>query len=166
MKSTLIKLVTITILLASCSMSDTTSLESNSIVGEWNSTSFLADIPMYDINGDGINSKELLDELSCRYSKLVLNEDLTFSQETNYWKQDEDNIYACNTADEIITYNGTWKINTTNTLLSLEVDGNVLFLRIQFDGETLSHRSGMAFFNLNAAGEKENIAGKISYNRN
>ena len=149
----------------SCSSDD--SLEQFlDITGTWNSKSFIANEPLYDANGDGVNSLELLDELPCRYSKFVLNEDLTFYQENNSSLYNESsNAYECSTGDAISKVNGTWTVNSDFSLLSLTIGEHTAFLEIDFDGETLKFNSSEVFINKNADGVVKNIYGKVIFQK-
>ncbi len=156
----------IILFLMSCSSGDDSLEQFLDITGTWNSTSFVANEPLYDANGDGVNSLELLDELPCRYSKFVLNEDLTFYQENNSWHYNENsNAYECSTGNNISKVNGTWTINSEFTLLSLTIDVNTAFVEIDFDGETLKFNSSEVFIDKNAEGEYKNIYGKVIFNK-
>ena len=109
----------LTLLFFSCSSDKDIIEEPKSIFGTWNSISFIANEPLFDINGDGVNSLELLDELPCRYSKLVLNEDFTFSQENNSWSYDDaTNSYSCTTLNDVIPITGTWNVNSNFSLFN------------------------------------------------
>lgn len=138
------------------------------IYGTWNSISFIANQTLFDVNGDGVNSLELLDELPCRYSKLVLNEDLTFYQENNSYSYNENtNNYECSSGDAISPVTGTYTVNPNFSRLYISVgDGHTAFLDIEFDGETLMFNSSEIFLNKNAEGESKNISGKVLFHRN
>ena len=75
------------------------------------------------------------------------------------------NTYNCTFGDEITKVNGTWKVNSENTMLSLEINGNTVFLHVEFDGEFLKFNSSEVFLNKNANGELKNIRGSVSYTR-
>lgn len=163
MKKMFLPLALIIILFNSCSSDDADSLDNfMDITGTWDSTSFISNEPLFDVNEDGINSLELLDELPCRYSKLVLNEDLSFYQENNSWNYNENsNEYNCSSEDDISNVNGTWTINSDFTLLSLNINDNIAFLEIEFDGDTMKFNSSESFLDRNAQGELNNIYGKV-----
>ena len=77
-------LLMISIGLFSCSSDDDNQSESVvpdviSIVGNWELTSVMADIPV-DLDGDGTISSNLLEELPCFMSTYLINEDNTFEQ--------------------------------------------------------------------------------------
>ena len=59
----------------SCSNNESDEDLSKDITATWNSVSFIANEPLFDVNNDGINSTSLLDELPCRYSIFILNSD-------------------------------------------------------------------------------------------
>lgn len=167
-KITIIKsiLVLFVLVIASCSNNDVEETFSQDISGIWSSFSFIANEPLFDVNNDGVNSIDLLNELPCRYSALELNSDKTFYQENNTWKFDfTTNSYGCTSGSEITKVNGTWKVNSNNTMLSLEVDGNTAFLEVEFDGETLKFNSSEILLNKNANCEIKNIRGSVSYKR-
>ncbi|MDO5980989.1 hypothetical protein [Flavivirga spongiicola] len=167
MKTNLLFLTLISSFLISCSSDNDPIEEPLSIFGIWNSTSFIANEPLFDVNEDGVNSSELLDELPCRYSKLILNTDFTFYQENNTWFYNKDTqTYGCSTQDNISSVNGTWTVNSNYTLLSLEIDGNISFLKIELDSEVLQFNSSEIFINKNAQGEAKNIYGRAFYKRN
>ena len=150
-----------------CSIEDVEETFSDDIIGTWNSISFIANEPLFDVNNDGVNSKELLDELSCRYSIFKLNDDQTFYQENNTWLFNENtNSYSCTSGDDVTKVSGTWKVNSENTMLSLDINGNTVFLYIEFDGGTLKFNSSEPFLNKNENGSSQNIYGKVSYIRN
>ncbi len=164
-KNVLPFVLTITLLFNACS-SDDSLQQFLDITGTWNSISFIANEPLFDINEDGLNSLELLDELPCRYSKLVLNEDLTFYQENNSWYYNESSkTYECSSENDISKVNGTWKVNSEFTLLSLTINGHTAFLEIEFDGKSLKFNSSEVFINKNAAGEVKNIYGKVLFKK-
>lgn len=141
--------------------------KSINIYGTWNATSFIANEPLFDINNDGINSTELLDELPCRYSELVLNTDFTFYQENNTWSYNQNlDSYGCIDQSEVSLISGTWSVNSNFSLLSLTIEGNTAFLEIDFDDETLQFNSSEIFLNKNSLGEPKNIYGKVFYQRN
>lgn len=167
MKKKIIPFVLTAMILTACSTDDVIIIEEPmNIYGTWNSISFIANEPLFDINGDGINSLELLVELPCRYSKLVLNEDLTFYQENNTWSYNEStNAYECSSGDSISSTNGTYKVNSNFSLLSFEIGGHIAFLEIEFDGEILKFNSSEVFINKNAEGEHKNISGKVIFNK-
>lgn len=167
MKKTILFFALTTMLLFNACSSDDNSLEQFlDITGTWNSTKFIATEPLYDANGDGINSLELLDELPCRYSKFVLNQDLTFYQENNSWIYNESsNTYECSTGNDISKVNGTWKVNSEFTLLSLTIGEHTAFLEIEFDGETLKFDSSEVFINKDAEGVLKNIYGKVIFKK-
>ncbi len=168
MKATILLAVLVMLFLVSCSSSDDDTIinPTLNIYGTWNSISFVANEPLFDINNDGVTSLELLDELPCRYSKLVLNEDLTFYQESNTWNYNEGtNDYGC-TSGDISPVTGTWKVNSNFSLLSLDIDGNTAFLEIEFDGDTLRFNSSEVFIDRNSQGELQNIYGKVIYRKN
>lgn len=158
--------ITSLLLITSCERDDDviTNL-SKSLFGAWESHSFKANEPLFDMNKDGINSIELLDELPCRYSKLVLKSDFTFYQENNTWMYIENlDSYEC--SNEVISASGTWRMNSNFSALILEIDGNISLVEIEFDGEVLEFNSSEIFSNRNALGEYQNIYGKASYKRN
>mgnify|MGYP005993523433 FL=1 len=153
-------------ILTSCSNNVEEEGFAQDISGVWKSINFIASEPLFDVNNDGVNSIDLLNELPCRYSTLELNSDKTFNQENNTWKFDSTtNSYGCTSGSEITKVIGTWKVNSDNTMLSLKVDGNTAFLEIEFDGETLKFNSSEILLNKNAAGEVKNIRGSVSYKR-
>ena len=156
----------LSLLFLSCSLDEDKVEELKSIFGTWNSISFIANEPLFDINEDGVNSLELLDELPCRFSKLILNEDFTFYQENNSWSYDvTTDSYSCTNLDNVIPVTGTWKINSDFSLLTIIIDGNMAFLPIEFDGETLMFNSSESFINRNIEGELKNIYGKVIFQR-
>ena len=151
---------------AACSKREVVEAFSQDITGTWNLISTTANEPLFDVNNDDINSTNLLDELPCRYSIFKLNSDKTFYQENNTYKFNENtNSYSCTSGDEITRVNGTWKINTENTMLSLEINGNTAFLHIEFDGEFLKFNSSEVFLNKSALGVLKNIRGSVYYTR-
>ncbi|WP_299668504.1 lipoprotein [uncultured Polaribacter sp.] len=162
----IITIVTL-LILSSCSSNDETEPENNlSIIGEWNSKSFIADEPLFDMNKDGINSTEFLEELPCRYSKFVFNTDKTFYQENNFWDSDSNGNYICLTGSDLSTTSGTYEVNSGFSILTLKVGTNSVNIEIEFDGNTFSHRSTSEFFNLDANGNNKEIYGEIFYERN
>ena len=162
----IITLVTL-LILSSCSSNDETETENNlSIIGEWTSKSFIADEPLFDMNKDGINSTEFLNELPCKYSILKFNEDNTFYQENNWWTIDNNQEYTCSSGVDLTKINGTYEINSDFSILTLKSGTNSINIEIEFDGEILSHRSSSEFFNLDANGNNKEIYGGIFYERN
>lgn len=157
----------IVMLLFSCLSDDSISVDnSKDITGTWNSISFLANEPLYDVNNDGINSLELLDELPCRYSIFILNEDQTFYQENNTWQFNSiTNTYSCTNSNQLHKITGTWSVNSEFTLLSLEINGNISFLNIEFDGDKLKFNSSESFLNKNVLGDIKKIYGKVIYTK-
>ena len=154
------------LILVSCSSNELDESISMNISGTWNSISFIANEPLFDVNNNGINSKELLEELPCRYSILKLNNDQTFYQENNTYKFDEiTNSYSCTSGNDITSTSGKWSVNSDNTMLSLEIDGNTAFLEVEFDGETLKFNSSESFLNKNALEELKEIKGSVTYKR-
>lgn len=159
-------LFTLVIILSSCSKNELDEAISTDISGTWNSISFLANEPLFDVNNDGTNSKELLNELPCRYSIFKLNDDQTFYQENNTYKFNENtNSYSCTSGNELTIVRGKWRVNSNNTMLSLEINGHRAFLEIEFDGEILKFNSSEVFLNKNALGELKKIRGLITYKR-
>ncbi|MGI9552079.1 MAG: DUF5004 domain-containing protein [Aurantibacter sp.] len=69
------------VLVFSCS-SDDGSTPEPSIVGSWNATSFTTSL-LFDFNGDGEESNDIISELECYTSHLALSEDGTFSSSTS-----------------------------------------------------------------------------------
>ena len=107
-------------IIAACSKEEVEEVFSQDISGTWNAISFTANEPLFDVNNDGINATNLLDELPCRYSIFKLNSDKTFYQENNAYKYNQStNTYSCTSGDELSIVRGTWKMNTDNTMLSL-----------------------------------------------
>ncbi|SNY99457.1 DUF5004 domain-containing protein [Flagellimonas pacifica] len=154
-------------LFVSCSSDDSPIDGPMNIYGTWNVVSFIANEPLFDVNEDGINTTQLLDELPCRYSELVLNADSTFYQENNTWSYNDDSdSYECTGQNEISSISGTWSVNSNFSLLSLTIEGNIAFLEIDFDGATLQFNSSEVFLDKNAQGEKKNIYGRAFYKRN
>ncbi len=152
--------------LASCSSNEIDEPISTDISGIWNSISFIANEPLFDVNENGTNSKELLDELLCRYSIFKLNDDQTFYVENNrYTFNESTNFYSCTSGNDITIVTGKWSVNLENTLLSLEIGGNTVFLKVEFDGETLKFNSSEPFLNKNALGELKSIRGSVVYKR-
>ena len=152
----------IVVLFNSCSSDDDSLDQFIDVTGTWDSISFIANEPLFDINGDGVNSLELLDELPCRYSKLVLNEDLTFYQENNSWDYNQNsNEYECSSENDISNVNGTWTVNSDFSLLSLNINDNTAFLEIEFDGDTLKFIANESFLDRNAQGELNTIYGEV-----
>ncbi len=166
MKKAFLPFALTTMLMFNACSSDDSLEQFLDITGTWNSKSFIANEPLFDANGDGVNSLELLDELPCRYSKFVLNEDLTFYQENNSWDYNESsNTYECSTGNAISKVIGTWTVNSEFSLLSLTIDGNTAFLEIDFDGETLKFDSSEVFINKNADGILKNIYGMVVFKK-
>ena len=156
----------VVLIFLSCSNNEFDKDASIDITGKWNSVSFIANEPLFDVNKDGLNSTNLLDELPCRYSTFILNSDKTFSQENNTWQFNQStNFYTCTSGNDITKVNGTWKVNSNNTMLSLEINGNTAFLTIEFDGKTLKFNSSESFINKNASGELKNIYGSVLYRK-
>jgi len=159
-------LLSIALILTSCSNEDEEETFSQDIAGTWNSISFIANEALFDVNNDGVNSKDVLDELPCRYSTFILNEDKTFYQENNSWKFNPNtNNYDCTSENEISKVSGTWKVNAENTMLSLDINGNTAFLYIEFNGEFLKFNSSESLLNRNANGEIKDIRGSVLYKR-
>lgn len=159
-------LVIAVFIISACSKEEVEEVFSQDISGTWNAISFTANEPLFDVNNDGINATNLLDELPCRYSIFKLNSDKTFYQENNaYTYNQSTNTYSCTSGDALSIVRGTWKMNTDNTMLSLEINGNTAFLYIEFDGEFLKFNSSEVFLNKNANGELKNIRGSVSFTR-
>ena len=159
-------LIVTVFIFTACSIDEVDETFSQDISGTWKLTSSIANEPLFDVNNDNINSINLLDELPCRYSIFKLNSDKTFYQENNAYKYNQStNTYSCTSGDQLSKVSGTWKINSNNTMLSLEVNGNTAFLHIEFDGEFLKFNSSEVFLNKNANGELKNIRGSVSFTR-
>lgn len=154
--------------LASCSSDDAVkTIPSDSLIGTWETSNFIANEPLFDVNNDGINSTELLDELPCRYSIFKLNEDKTFYQENNSWQFNQSsNSYSCTSGDDISKVTGKWSVNSNKTMLILEIGEHTAFLEIEFDGEILAFNSSEILINKDALGENKNIYGRAFYKRN
>ncbi|WP_299526627.1 hypothetical protein [uncultured Lutibacter sp.] len=167
MKNNILYLIVAVISFSSCNNTNDVPEQPKTIAGTWNAISFISNQPLYDMNSNGINSTELLEELPCRYSTLILRSDLSFYQENNTFSYDEQlEAYSCTTTEDISFVSGTWKVNQDFTLLSLEVNGNTAFLEIEFDGELLKFESSEKFVDRNQQGEFENMYGKVILKRN
>ena len=133
------------------------------LVGNWLSKYTLADETLFDINGDGTSSLDIIEELPCQYYTLHLNSDFTFFQKQNTWNYNN-LIYSCKEETNLET-SGIWRVNNNLTTLTLTINGNEVYIPIEYDGLTLSFRSSIPLLNTNKNNEDKQIFGIVFYQK-
>lgn len=136
MKRTILFLITLTLFIFSCS-SDDGGTEEVSIVGTWTATSFVTS-RSFDLNGDGQESNDLIEELDCYMSVLTFRADGTFSSSTSDIILEEDGTGSCDLIGS--SASGTYiyesgKLSTItngqNVESTVDLTANALILRGQ-----------------------------------
>ncbi len=165
--SNFLMLVLITMISFSCDDDTDEFLQNNeNLVGDWSAIYTVADEPLFDINNDGANSIDIMEELECQYFTLQLNNDFTYSQTHNIYSFNSDNDeYSC-IEDNTYTSTGFWTVNEELTMITFSIDGNDTYVPIAFNNGILSFRSGVPFLNKNAEGIITDVYGKVFYEKN
>ncbi len=111
------------------------------IVGTWKLTSWSSENP-YDLNNDGTQSENLLDEMDCYTNELLIfNEDGTATSESNSYAEisvelvvgtENDYDFTIECIDEIDITNGSWE-ESDNTV-TFTSDGQEIIMTL-FDDE-------------------------------
>lgn len=164
--SKIFMLLMITMISFSCDDDTDEFLQNNeNLVGEWSAIYTIADAPLFDINNDGTNSIDIMEELQCQYFTLQLNNDFTYSQRHNIYSYNSDNDeYTC-VEDNAYTSTGFWTVNEELTMITFSIDGNDTYVPIELNEGILSFRSGVPFLNKNAEGEAIDVYGKVFYEK-
>lgn len=93
MKPFIFFLTSLSLFFFSCSSDDEVT-EEVSIVGTWTATSFITSTS-FDLNGDGQESNDIIQELDCYMSVLTFRADETFSSSTSDIILEEDGTGSC-----------------------------------------------------------------------
>lgn len=138
------------------------------LAGTWVMTSSTSDEPLFDINGDGENSTDILEELSCRKIELVLNADATFKLIDNTWAFDSEGTVICSGNDSVSE--GTWSLNKDLSAISLEFtyqeDKWSIKVPFQRNGDQMTCRLGISLFGFDSEGNQKAMGGLTTLERN
>ncbi|MCE7993688.1 MAG: hypothetical protein HEP71_17010 [Roseivirga sp.] len=150
--------------LVACSNDDDS--EPLNLLGKWRATKIVMTEPIFDANGDGVNSMNLLEELPCRYILFEFKNDETIKASFNlsvYHAPLEQ--YICVEDVNLPEDMFQWSPGEDQDQIGVIYEGSTVYVPLQYDGETLSHQSIIPLFDRNAAGEEKLITGTIYYER-
>jgi len=103
-----------------------------SILGTWTATSFITSTS-FDLNGDGQESNDIIQELDCYMSVLTFRADGTFSSATSDIILEEDGSGSCDLIGS--TASGTYVYE--NGRLSTVTNGQSIASTVELSADTL-----------------------------
>lgn len=138
-------------------------------IGNWVMIASLSDEPLADLNADGVNSRNILEELPCRRIELFLSSKSTFILSANSWAYSSSNgALDCHTTG--FSVEGNWSVNEIMGALVLDfsIDGNVydtLETPVNIGGGHLTCRLNIPLFDINHNGDQSNVYGAITFKK-
>lgn len=149
-------------------LSDPMLTDMTDLTGHWSMVETLADEPLYDINGDGLNSNNLIEEMPCRFIDLSLNFDGTFFLSYNLWAYDSQ---SGNPVCDGGTYvSGEWSINEDKSVIELiliqEEEAIAKWdIPVKFNDQMLNARMNIVFFDHDSKGKPKQIKGITTFEK-
>jgi len=131
MKRIIFFILLLPLIFSSCS-SDDGAVQEVSILGTWTATSFITSTS-FDLNGDGQESNDIIQELDCYMSVLTFRADGTFSSATSDIILEEDGSGSCDLIGS--TASGTYVYE--NGSLSTVTNGQSIASTVELSADTL-----------------------------
>lgn len=131
MKRIIFFILLLPLIFSSCS-SDDGAVQEVSILGTWTATSFITSTS-FDLNGDGQESNDIIQELDCYMSVLTFRADGTFSSATSDIILEEDGSGSCDLIGS--TASGTYVYE--NGRLSTVTNGQSIASTVELSADTL-----------------------------